>query len=269
MSTSWKGVTGQRGIATENLLAIAVQAADAGVGCLRARFGHVQCLGHKSSRTDPVTEADRESEAAVAACLRAARPGDALLGEEGTNDTGDTGLRWVVDPLDGTVNYLYQAPRFAVSIACEEWNGGEWQSVAGVVVDVASDAHFTAARGKGAWCDGRRLFITRPARLDQALVGTGFSYDAERRGQQGVILARLLPRVRDIRSSGSAALDLCWVAAGRYDAYYEDDLGRWDWAAAGLIASEAGAGVVSLGRGVLAAPGALLDSLWEAVTAEE
>jgi len=194
----------------------------------------------KSSGTDMVTAVDHESERLLRSRLAELRPGDAFLGEEGGGTAGD-GVTWVVDPIDGTTNFLYGYPWFAVSVAAQV--GGV--SVAGAVVEPVSGRHWTAARGQGAWLDGRRLAVSATDRLEFALVGTGFAYSAERRVRQGRFVAGLVGRVRDIRRSGAASLELCSIAAGWTDAFVEHGLGRWDWAAGALIAEEAGA-VVSL-----------------------
>jgi myo-inositol-1(or 4)-monophosphatase len=190
---------------------------------------------------------DRRAEELIRSRILAVRPGDAILGEEG-GQTGDAPVRWVIDPLDGTVNYLYGLHDWAVSIAAE---------VSGVVLAgaVSVPRHgemFTAVRGGGAWLDsaagGRVALRCGPGvPLDQALVATGFGYQATRRKVQGEVVAALLPRVRDIRRAGAAAVDLCSVAAGRVDAYYERGLNHWDYAAGALIAAEAGAVVGGLG----------------------
>jgi myo-inositol-1(or 4)-monophosphatase len=203
----------------------------------------------KSSPTDVVTEMDRKSEALITSRIRAHRPADAVLGEEGGQTDGGTGasrVRWVVDPLDGTVNYLYGLRDWAVSIAAEV----DGTVVAGVVEVPRAGETFTAVAGQGAWLHrgGARLALHCPdgVPLGQALVGTGFGYDAGRRQIQGEVVAALLPYVRDIRRAGSAAVDLCSVAAGRLDAFYERGLNYWDFAAGGLIAREAGATVGGL-----------------------
>ncbi len=201
-------------------------------------------IATKSSPTDVVTEADRAAEALIIERILAERPGDAILGEEGGLHGGSGGpdVRWIVDPLDGTVNYLYGLPDFAVSIAAEA--GGT--IVAGVVHVPERGEVFTAVAGGGAWLQaaGRpavRLRCNAGVRLAGALVATGFGYAAPRRRVQGEVVAALLPLVRDIRRGGSAAVDLCSVAAGRVDAYYERGVHYWDIAAGGLIAAEAGA----------------------------
>jgi fructose-1,6-bisphosphatase/inositol monophosphatase family enzyme len=206
----------------------------------------------KSSPTDIVTEMDRRSEALITSRIRAHRPGDTVLGEEGGQTVGgpvgdgtDAGqasrVRWIVDPLDGTVNYLYGLRDWAVSIAAEV----DGTVVAGVVEVPRHGERFAAVAGQGAWLHrgeaSLALRCSSDVPLGQALVGTGFGYDAGRRRVQGEVLAALLPHIRDIRRGGSAAVDLCSVAAGRLDAFYERGLNYWDFAAGGLIAREAGA----------------------------
>jgi myo-inositol-1(or 4)-monophosphatase len=204
----------------------------------------------KSTRTDMVTEMDRASEALIAEGLRRARPHDGLLGEEGTAAAGTTGVIWIVDPLDGTTNYLYDFPSWAVSIAAEV----DGEAVAGVVHDPQHGETFTATKGGGAFLNGARLSaVAGSPDLATALVGTGFAYDAAERRRQADELALVLPSVRDIRRAGSAASDLCWVAAGRLDAYYERGTQRWDTAAGGLVAAEAGAVVGNLDDGTVVA----------------
>lgn len=194
----------------------------------------------KSSRTDVVTAVDLASEKLIRTRLGQLRPGEPVLGEEGGGDTGE-GLTWVVDPIDGTVNFLYGLPDFAVSVAAQI----DGVSVAGAVVEPVSGRRWTATRGGGAWLDGRGLAVSRPESVELALVGTGFNYVTERRRRQAAAVAALLGRVRDIRRGGAASLDLCHVAAGWLDGYAEHGLARWDWAAGALLAEEAGA-VVSL-----------------------
>jgi myo-inositol-1(or 4)-monophosphatase len=193
----------------------------------------------KSSDTDVVTAVDLESERLIRARLAELRPEDDILGEEGGGIPG-AGVTWVVDPIDGTTNFLYGYPSFAVSVAAQM----DGVSVAGAVVEPVSGRRWTAARGQGSWLDGRRLSVSAPERLELTLVGTGFAYDAGRRVRQGRFVAELVGRVRDIRRSGAASLELCSVAAGWTDAFVEHGLGRWDWAAGALIAEEAGAVVI-------------------------
>lgn len=204
----------------------------------------------KSSPTDVVTEMDRRAEALLREILGAARPGDAILGEEAGHAPGETGLTWVVDPIDGTVNYLYEIGVYAVSVAVVEGDptvDGGWSSVAGCVHNPVSGETWTAGRGIGAFLDGRRLTVGAPPELAGALTGTGFGYFAGRRRTQARVVADLLPRVRDIRRIGCAAIDLCMVASGRLDAYYERGLHAWDMAAARLVVEEAGGVVRGIG----------------------
>lgn len=236
------------------LLELAVEAAAAaGELLLDGLVAAPREIETKTSGTDMVTELDRASEALIRTTVLKARPDDAFLGEEqGLGGAGTSGVRWVVDPLDGTTNYLYRYPAWAVSIAAEL----DGEVVAGVVHDPVHAEMFTAVRGEGAWCEGRRLRVTGAPTLAVALVGTGFGYEEQVRAAQGGVAAQVLPSVRDIRRGGAAALDLCWVAAGRLDAYYERGLQPWDWAAGMLIAGEAGAIVEVLddGTAVVAPP---------------
>jgi myo-inositol-1(or 4)-monophosphatase len=217
----------------------------------------------KSTGTDMVTEMDRASERLIVEGLRAARPDDGILGEEGTDDAGTTGVRWVVDPLDGTTNYLYAHAGFAVSIGVQV----DGATVAGVVNDPLHADVFTATLGGGAYRNGRPIVASAETDLSRALVATGFSYRPERREVQAAVLTRILPKVRDIRRMGAASVDLCSVAHGRADAYYERGLQPWDHVAGALVAREAGALVGHLNGGpedddfVLAAPPALYEPL--------
>lgn len=197
-----------------------------------------ESAGRKSTRTDLVTQADRRSEQLIRESLRSARPEDGFLGEEGGSSGGSSGLTWVVDPLDGTVNFVYGFPAWSVSIGLADAEG---RGVLGVVRDVERKETFTAVRHRGARLDGTPLRIRPSASLGESLVATGFGYAAERRAAQAALLPAVLPAVRDIRRAGSAALDLCWVAAGRLDAFYEAGLNPWDSTAGLLVAEEAGA----------------------------
>jgi myo-inositol-1(or 4)-monophosphatase len=196
----------------------------------------------KSTATDMVSEMDRAAERLIVDALLTARPDDGILGEEGAARPGTSGLRWVVDPLDGTTNYLYGLAGWNVSIAVEDAEG----VVAGAVADGVRGEIFTARRGGGAFLDGSPIRCSEADDLATALVGTGFGYDAERRRAQGAVVGALLPQVRDIRRLGAAALDLCAVACGRLDAYYEHGLSWWDLAAGALIATESGATLAPL-----------------------
>lgn len=193
----------------------------------------------KSSPTDLVSQIDRESERLIVERLREARPDDALLGEEGALGEGTSGVRWVIDPLDGTTNYVYGYPAYAVSIAVEV----EGQAQIGVVYDSSAGRMYRAISGFGAVCDERPIRVRKQPNLAMALVATGFSYEAAQRRRQGAVVAQVLGRVRDIRRGGTAALDLCHVAAGHVDAYWELDLSPWDYAAGSVIARAAGAEV--------------------------
>lgn len=194
-------------------------------------------VGTKSSVTDMVSEVDRASERLLVDGILAARPDDGILGEEGTDRPGRSGVRWVIDPLDGTTNFLYGLPGFAVSIGVE--HGG--RSVVGVVLDPVHDELFEATIGRGATRNGAPIRCTTGTTLGLALIGTGFGYDACVRADQAEVLRTVLPAVRDVRRFGAAAVDLCSVACGRLDGYYERGLQPWDLAAGGLIATEAGA----------------------------
>ncbi|OJX94445.1 myo-inositol-1(or 4)-monophosphatase [Salana multivorans] len=206
----------------------------------------VEVAATKSSATDVVTRADLAAEARVAELLRLARPDDGLLGEEGARTAGSSGITWVVDPIDGTVNYLYGRREYAVSVAAVLGDPADveaWRPIAGCVHAPELGTTYRAAAGLGAELDGRRLVMGEPPELAGTLLGTGFSYDAGVRAEQGDLVARLLPRIRDLRRAGAGALDLCDVAAGRLDAHLERGLNPWDVAAAELVVREAG-GVV-------------------------
>ena len=214
--------------------AVALEAAD----LVRARRAEgVEVAATKSSPVDVVTEADRASERLIYARLMEARPDDGFLGEEGGSAESASGVTWVVDPIDGTVNFLYGIPQYSVSIAAAV----DGEVVAGVVVNVENGECFTATRGGGAFLGDRPLRVRDDAPLAQRLVVTGFGYEVDVRRVQAAAVARLLPQVRDIRRLGSAALDLCAIGAGRADAYVEEGLNPWDRAAGGLVATEAGA----------------------------
>ncbi|MGI8759151.1 MAG: inositol monophosphatase family protein [Acidimicrobiales bacterium] len=223
---------------TDELLDLAARLAGEAAALLVGTKGRrLSSIATKTSDTDMVTEMDRAAEQLIVEGLRAARPGDAILGEEGTADEGTTGVRWVVDPLDGTTNYLYGFPAFSVSIAAEV----DGRSEVGVVVDPVHSETFAAVRGHGATSNGHPIRCTASARLATALIGTGFSYETGRRSRQAEVLTSVLPAVRDIRRAGAASVDLCWVACGRLDGFYEKGLQPWDFAAGALIAAEAGA----------------------------
>ena len=212
-----------------------------------------------------VSDADRDAEAVIAELLRAERPDDGLVGEEGSRSPAAGARRWVVDPLDGTTNFLYGNPAWSVSVALEDEDGG----LAGVVHDPARGETFRAARGGGCELNGRPVRVREHDRIETALLASGFGYEAELRARQADTLRHVLPRVRDVRRAGSAALDLAWVAAGRLDGYWERGLKPWDWAAGTLLVSEAGGAVESLPgepAGLAAASPELIRSLVALVT---
>jgi myo-inositol-1(or 4)-monophosphatase len=221
----------------------------------------------KSTATDVVTAADQATERYVRETLGQLRPGDAVLGEEAGESAGAGTVRWIVDPIDGTVNYLYGIPHYAVSLAAEV----DGVVVAGVVRNAATGEEWTATRGGGAWRGGVRLSGSEVSRLGQALIATGFGYASDRRVHQARVVAALLPRVRDIRRLGVASLDLCFAAEGRVDGYYEKGLNLWDHAAGGLIATEAGLRVSGLAGAapgpnlLLAAPAGIWAALHDAL----
>lgn len=217
----------------------------AGELIVRRRSEGVEVAASKSSSVDIVTHTDRESEALIRAMLAEARPDDGFFGEESDATESTSGLHWIVDPIDGTVNFLYGIPHYAVSIGVVEGSPDPltWRALAGCVVNPATAEVFTAAEGGGAFLNGKPIRVAPAVSLEQALIGTGFAYDSGMRGRQGAVIAQLLPLVRDIRRGGTASLDLCYVAAGRLNAYFERTLSPWDHAAGALIAREAGARV--------------------------
>jgi myo-inositol-1(or 4)-monophosphatase len=229
-------------------------------------------LGFKSSDTDLVSDADREAERAIRELLELERPQDGLLAEEGSRAEAQSGRRWIVDPLDGTVNFLYGFPAWAVSVALEDEDG----LAAGVVHAPVNGETFCAARAEGAFVllegpaaagsgdrtERRPLRVRDCSELARAMVATGFSYEPARRAEQAKVVADLLPRARDIRRAGAAAVDLAWLAAGRVDAFFERGLQHWDWAAGRLLVEEAGGAVTWLDDGW---PGVLAASTEELV----
>jgi myo-inositol-1(or 4)-monophosphatase len=226
----------------DQLLALATSvAAEAGALLLDRRPVDLG-VDTKSTPTDVVTVMDRRAEQLLVDRLRTARPGDGVLGEEGADTRGTSGVRWVIDPIDGTVNYLYDLPGWAVSVAAEV----DGETVVGVVEVPRFAETFSAVRGRGATRNGAPIHVSGCTELSQAMVATGFGYAAARRARQAAVLAEVLPRVRDIRRFGAASVDLCSVACGRVDGYYERGLQPWDLAAGGLVAREAGALVTGL-----------------------
>ena len=249
---------------TGELRAIAESIAREAGALLREAFrGPELRISSKSTPTDLVSEADHAAEHLIRERLTAARPDDGVLGEEGGDTAGTSGVRWVVDPLDGTINFLFGLPQWAVSIAAEDEHG----TLVGVVYDPERNELFAAERDGPATLDGRPITASTKTDLATALVGTGFGYDAEVRRAQAVVAARLLPEVRDLRRFGAAAIDLAWTAAGRLDAYYEHGLNAWDLAAGALICERAGLVVKHLdpvgpsNSGVVVGPPTLVDAL--------
>jgi myo-inositol-1(or 4)-monophosphatase len=225
------------------LLDVATHAAHKAGRLLLDRF-HAPARGveTKSTPTDLVSDADRDAESLILDIVRARRPDDGVVAEEGGGKKSATGYRWIVDPLDGTVNFLYGIPVWGVSIAAEDEKG----AVVGVIHDPNHGDTFTASRGAGALLNTQPIRVSGESDLSQALIGTGFAYDARIRAVQAAVVERLLPRVRDVRRAGSAAIDLAWLACGRLDGFYEAQMEVWDRAAGVLIAEEAGATVTDL-----------------------
>jgi myo-inositol-1(or 4)-monophosphatase len=255
------------------LLDLAVEIATAAGELLLGRFrSGVTGVDTKSSPTDVVTDADRDSEELVLARIETARPDDGVVSEEGEGRPSRSGVTWIVDPLDGTVNYLFGIPVWGVSVAVHDQDG----PLVGVVVDPARSEVFSALRGEGTTVNGRKVRVSDKVDLDTALVGTGFSYEADARRVQAERLVRVLPRVRDVRRAGSAAIDLSWTACGRLDGFFEAPMKLWDRAAGELLITEAGGRVTPLAapngregdRGVIAANPRLHAALDELVTGD-
>ncbi len=194
-------------------------------------------IEEKSTAIDIVTQMDKKAETFIVQSILAARPDDGMIGEEGAAIESKSGITWVIDPLDGTVNYFYGLPGWNVSIAAKDKDG----SVVGVVVAPTINSTWWASRGGGAFFNGSKIKTNEPVEFNRAFIGTGFQYDVAHRGRQIENVGRMLPLIRDIRRNGAAAVDICSVAMGSLDAYFEDGLKEWDWAAASLVATEAGA----------------------------
>lgn len=228
----------------DSLLDLALAtASEAALLAAAERAVAVARISTKSTVNDVVTAADKAAEELIVARLSQARPGDAFIGEEGGSRAGDDdALTWIVDPIDGTVNYVYGMPYYAVSLAA----AARGRLLVGVVHNIATGTVYHAAAGRGAFRDGLAVTCNSPAELGRSMLATGFGYDPDQRARQGALLAEVMPHVRDIRRTGSAALDLCMVADGTVDAYYESGPNVWDYAAGGVIAAEAGAVVGGL-----------------------
>lgn len=228
---------------THELLAVATDAAGAAGELLLERFHRpAEGIDSKSTPTDLVSDADRDAEALIVERIRAVRPNDGIVSEEGGREGSTSGLTWVIDPLDGTVNFLFGIPWWCVSVAVEDADG----AIVGAIHDPVRGETFAAIRGEGAWADGSRVHVSSCVDLDRALIGTGFAYDARARSVQADIVTRVLPTARDIRRAGSAALDLASLSCGRLDGFYEAPMERWDKAAGVLIVEEAGGLVTEL-----------------------
>jgi myo-inositol-1(or 4)-monophosphatase len=259
------------GVEEQELLAIARAAAHAAADELCSRFGQSAAgVRSKSTPTDLASEADLEAEAVIRKLLAERRPGDAILGEE-EGASGEGELRWVIDPLDGTINFLFGIPSFAVSVACEDSDGG----VVGVVLDPIREECFEATRSGEPTLNGEVISGSTRSQLATAMVATGFGYDADVRARQAAVVSRVLPRARDIRRFGAAALDLAWCACGRWDAYYERGVKPWDVAAGALICRRAGLEVRSLpataddAAGLVVAPAGIIDELYGLVAGDQ
>jgi myo-inositol-1(or 4)-monophosphatase len=256
---------GPSGAAVNELLDVAEEAALAAGGLLRARFeaGAERALRTKSTPTDPVSQADLEAEEAIRDVLARRRPGDGVLGEEGGHHGDGDGLVWIVDPLDGTANFLQGIPVWCVSVAVRDGDG----AVAGAVLDPLRGELFSASRDGAARMGEAVLDGSACTDLARAIVGTGFAYDAGVRAGQGGVVGRLLPRIANLRRNGACALDLAWTAAGRLDAFYERAVQEWDIAAGELLCAQAGLvverlpAVDGMPAGIIAAPPALADDL--------
>lgn len=246
---------------------VAEEAARLGGRELLRRFGDHGRVDYKTAPTDLVSEADRASETRIVELLRARRPGDGILAEEGSDHVGDSGLRWVLDPLDGTVNYVSGIPFWCVSVACEQQTPDGWRPVVGVVHDPVHDETFCGVRGGGAVLNGTPLTRRAGVTLGEVVLAAGYAYDVAHRRVQAAVVTDLAGDVRGVRMLGSTALALAWIAAGRCDAYVEDRTFRWDWAAGQVIAVEAGVAVEVSGSRVLAAPPELIDGLRPRVAA--
>jgi myo-inositol-1(or 4)-monophosphatase len=256
---------GLSGDGEQELLAVAREAAETVGALLRERFeaGHAGAVRTKTSPTDLVSEADTEAEREIRRLLAARRPDDAVVGEEGDDRDGTSGLRWFVDPIDGTINFVHGLPAWTVTLACADGAG----TVAGVVHDPLRGETFAATRSGEATVNGAPVRPPVVTRLSQALVATGFGYEVGRRTKQGEIAGRVIGAAADLRRIGSAAMDLAWTACGRMDAFYERGLNPWDAAAGALICVRAGLDVCELPpadglpAGLLAAPAAIADEL--------
>jgi myo-inositol-1(or 4)-monophosphatase len=244
----------------EELLDLALSIAHDAGAMLMNRPANFE-ISSKSVAIDIATQMDRASEKLIVDALLTARPDDGIVGEEGASRPSVSGITWVIDPVDGTVNYLYGLPGWNVSIAAKNLQG----SLVGVVHAPTIGATWTAVRGGGAHFNGKKIYCNDPVSLELALIGTGFAYDVRKRVEQGRIIESLLPMIRDLRRIGAAASDICYVAMGAFDGYFEADLMEWDLAAASLIATESGAKITVNKRGIVVCAGPSLHSALAAV----
>jgi myo-inositol-1(or 4)-monophosphatase len=249
----------------ERLERIAGEVARDAAAVITPTYGRPDPVGQKTSPTDVVTETDLRAETLLSARLQELTPGAGILGEEGGTTAPGARLQWVLDPLDGTINFLYGVPLFAVSVAAAV----DGEVIAGAVIDVLRDELFTARLGGGARLDGEPIAASSCPSFAKALVLTGFSYHADQRAIQGEVVMRVLSRARDVRCFGSTALELCWVACARSDAYYQRGTAIWDRAAGALIAAEAGARTElpcpENDDLVISATPSVFDDLWDVV----
>ncbi|MCX6429036.1 MAG: inositol monophosphatase family protein [Actinobacteria bacterium] len=237
----------------EDLLALAMEVAKE-AGVLLMERPTTFDVSSKSTAIDIATQMDHASEKLIVESLLKSRPEDGIIGEEGASRPSTSGITWVIDPVDGTVNYLYGVPGWSTSIAAKDSDG----TVVGVVHAPSISRTWSAARGAGAQMNGRAIGCNEPVALNRALIGTGFEYDVAERYEQGRIVAALLPQIRDLRRIGSAAVDICHVASGGFDGYFEIGLKEWDAAAGALIATEAGALVTRSPEGLTICAGPTL-----------
>jgi myo-inositol-1(or 4)-monophosphatase len=238
----------------EALLGLALTAAREAGDLLHERFRRpAEGVSSKTSPTDLVSDADRDSETLLLRLIHETRPDDGILAEEGDSSDSRSGVTWIVDPLDGTINFLFGIPQWCVSIAVRDVEG----LCAGVVHDPCRQETFSAIRNGGAFLNGKPIHIGKRTDLDSALIGTGFAYDSKARSEQAARLPKLLPAVRDIRRAGSAALDLAWLACGRLDGFFEAPMEPWDKAAGILLVTEAGGVVTELAAPFDLSPGVI------------
>lgn len=204
------------------------------------------------NNTNPSSSLDLIIENTIISVIKKMRPDDGIIGEEGGVINSKNGVRWIIDPIDGTMNYLHNIPHWCISIACEKLINEQWTTIVGVVYDVLKNEFFSAIQEYGAKINNNKLFVPKTRSLQKALIATEFSYNIATRLEQINMISNLVNVVKDIRSTGSSALDICWIALGRFDGFFESDLSYWDWAAASLILREAGGTVSPFQQGIIA-----------------